>query len=488
MPLSANLVTARRMLAAAALAATAGLAASPVAQAAGPRPHFQMPFTCGQQIMATTYANHGPDPDSIDMWHLDADKNNVSSGEPVLASADGVVTNVSKNGKDEFQVFLDHGNGWTTQHKHLESLPPLKVGQAVAQGEQIGRVGNTGIQPVQFHLHYTQLQDGTPVRIQFNGALIDTHQGNPDTFGAWLTKSGELMTSNNCPGRAFVPFQQSGHHLYAYEAARGAAGIASIKPGGLGVTNPWGSTSGDRQWTHFAGFAVGSEQRFISYASATGKVEFNSIATSGPKTLSSGTWGKGWTHLMPFTLGNQPYYIAYNSLTGARNVDRINAAGNGSATVLGGSWTKGWSQLVAFKLAGVQHVMLYKGGTGQVRIIKITGSADNVTISDVWSSTWPTGFTHIVPIAHDGAVLLLRYKQATGAVSYDRIDAAGKGTKHLGSDVWATDWSTMSPFSLDAQGHVLVYRTTGLAKVLKLNATGSDMTTIHTEGWTTGLA
>ena len=483
--------TARRMtrtLASVALAATTALAASSAAEAAGPRPNFQMPFTCGQEIMATTYSNHGPDPDSIDMWHLDADKNNISQGEPVLASADGVVTNVSKNGKEEFQVFLDHGNGWTTQHKHLESLPPLTVGQAVAQGEQIGRLGNTGIQPIQFHLHYTQLQDGTAVRIQFNGSLIDTHQGNPDVFGAWLTKSGELMTSNNCPGRAFTPFQQNGTHLYAYEAARGAAGIASINPGGLGVTNPWGSTSGDRQWTHFAGFAVAGGQRFISYASATGKVQFNSISTSGPAKLSSGTWGKGWTHLTPFTLGSQPYYIAYNSLTGNRNIDRINAAGNGSATVLGGSWTQGWTQLVPFKLAGVQHVLLYKGGSGEVRIIKITGSGDNVAIANVWSSTWTTGWTHIVPMTHNGAVHLLRYKQATGLASFERIDAAGQGIQTLGAEYWATDWSTMSPFSISSQGHVLVYRTTGLAKVLKLNAAGSDMSVIHTQGWTTGLA
>ncbi len=54
MMISANLTTARRMLAAVALASTAALAASPAAQAAGPRPHFQMPFTCGQEIMATT--------------------------------------------------------------------------------------------------------------------------------------------------------------------------------------------------------------------------------------------------------------------------------------------------------------------------------------------------------------------------------------------------------------------------------------------------
>ena len=481
--------TARRSLLAVALAATTALAAAPAAQAADPRPDFQMPFTCGQQIMATTYSTHGPDPDSIDMWHLDADKDNVSQGEPVLASADGTVTNVSKNGKDEFQVFLDHGNGWSTQHKHLESLPPLSVGQRVAQGEQIGRLGNTGIQPIQYHLHYTQLEDGDPKRIQFNGSLIDTHEGNPDVFGAWLTKSGELMTSYNCPGRSFLPFDQGGRrHLYAYEAERGAAGIASIKPDGSGTSNPWGTTSGDRQWTHFMPFASGGDQRYLAYASATGKVEFNRISTGGPTKVSSGTWGKGWTHFAPLTLGGQPYFIAYNSLTGARNVDRINATGNGATTVLGGAWTQGWTQLVPFRLGSVQHLLLYRGGTGEVRILKVTGSGDDVTLSNVWQGTWATGWTHIVPMTHDGDVHLLRYNQ-TGWASFDKVNAGGAGVTHFEYAAWSKDWTVFSPFTLSGTGHVLAYKTsTGTTKILKLNAAGDAMSTIATESWTLGLA
>jgi len=479
----------RTALAAVALAATAALAASPAAHAAGPQPDFQMPLTCGQQIMATTYSNHGPDPDSIDMWHLDADENNISQGEPVLASADGVVTKVLKNGKDEFQVDLDHGAGWTTEHKHLESLPPLKVGQTVAQGEQIGRLGNTGIQPIQYHLHYTQLADGDPKRIQFNGKLIDTHEGNTDVFGAWTTKSGELMTSYNCPGRAFLPFDQNGRrHLFAYEAERGAAGIASVNAGATGITNPWGTTSGDRQWTHFMPFASGGDQRYLAYASATGKVEFNRIGTGGPTKLSGGTWGKGWTHLAPLTLGGQPYFIAYNSLTGARNVDRINATGTGSTTALGGLWTQGWTQIVPFSLAGVQHVLLYKGGSGEVRIIKVTGSGNTVAVSNVWSGTWATRWTHIVPMTHNGTVHLLRYSQS-GWASFDKVNAGGTGVTHLAYAGWTKDWTVFSPFTVNGLGHVLVYKTsTGAAKILRLDGNGAGVTTTTDMNWTRGLA
>lgn len=64
-----------------------------------------------------------------------------------------------------------------THYIHLEQVPSLSIGQKVAQGEQIGRVGNSGT--VAYHLHYSQLADGAAVRIAFNGGLIGTHAGNP---------------------------------------------------------------------------------------------------------------------------------------------------------------------------------------------------------------------------------------------------------------------------------------------------------------------
>ena len=487
-PLSRLRSTTRRSaLVAAAVAATASLGAAPAANAAGPAPLFQMPVQCGQMWEATTYANHGPDPDSIDLGMWSDDNDNLSDGQPALASADGVVTKVGINGKDENEVFLDHGNGWTTQHKHLQTIPPVVVGQAVAQGQQIGRIGRSGAD--EFHLHYTQLRDGTAVKIQFNGTEIETGQDNPDTWGDWVTRDGEQLTSNNCPGRAFVPFfQDAKQHFLAYENARGAAGIASIKSDASGVTNPWGTTSGDKMWTHFMPFSVAGDTRYISYASATGAVQFDRIRTTGPTKLSAGTWGKGWTHLMPFTLGTSPYFIAYNALTGSANVDRINAAGTGSTTAIGTTWTKGWTQLVPFRMSGVQYFLTYRGGTGEVKVNKVTGSGDNVVIDNVWQGTWSTGWTHLVPMVHDGIVQLLRYKQATGLASFDKINAGGLGVANLGTEGWTTRWSTFSPFTLNGDGHVLAYKVTGSAKILRLNAGGGSTSTTSSMGWTLGLA
>ena len=129
-----------------------GLAA-PAAEAAGPRPFFQMPFACGQTWEASTYDGHWPDQDSIDLGEWDPQDANMSQGEPVLASADGTVLDVFTDGGGDNRVYLDHGDGWVTHYIHLEQVPPLTKGQHVAQGEQIGRVGNSGTEA--YHLHYT---------------------------------------------------------------------------------------------------------------------------------------------------------------------------------------------------------------------------------------------------------------------------------------------------------------------------------------------
>ena len=121
------LTPAQRVVLAVAPFTLAALLASP-AEAAGPRPFFQMPFACGQTWEASTYDGHWPDQDSIDLGEWTAGDANMSKGEPVLASADGKVLDVFTNPAGDIRVYLDHGDGWVTHYIHLEQVPPLTVG------------------------------------------------------------------------------------------------------------------------------------------------------------------------------------------------------------------------------------------------------------------------------------------------------------------------------------------------------------------------
>jgi murein DD-endopeptidase MepM/ murein hydrolase activator NlpD len=65
------------------------------------------------------------------------------SGTPVRASSDGIVTMTSELFFAGKAVFLDHGMGIITMYFHLSEIH-VKEGEKVAQGQILGRVGQTG--------------------------------------------------------------------------------------------------------------------------------------------------------------------------------------------------------------------------------------------------------------------------------------------------------------------------------------------------------
>jgi len=79
-------------------------------------------------------------------------------GEPVYATAAGLVKEASyQNGYGNL-VMLDHGFGLQTRYGHLQSYS-VKPGDHVKRGDMIGRVGDTG-RATGYHLHYEILANG----------------------------------------------------------------------------------------------------------------------------------------------------------------------------------------------------------------------------------------------------------------------------------------------------------------------------------------
>lgn len=86
-------------------------------------------------------------------------------GTPVLAPAAGTVMAATTRYPDGPHygtvVVLDHGNGWQTLYAHLDNFD-VRVGQRVAAGEQIARVGRSG-RTTGAHLHLEALHEGQRV-------------------------------------------------------------------------------------------------------------------------------------------------------------------------------------------------------------------------------------------------------------------------------------------------------------------------------------
>ncbi len=82
-------------------------------------------------------------------------------GEPVHATAAGVVSVAAAAGGYGNMVEIDHGGGYATRYGHLSSIG-VTQGQQVAAGAIIGHVGSTG-RSTGPHLHYEVRIDGEAV-------------------------------------------------------------------------------------------------------------------------------------------------------------------------------------------------------------------------------------------------------------------------------------------------------------------------------------
>jgi murein DD-endopeptidase MepM/ murein hydrolase activator NlpD len=86
----------------------------------------------------------------------------ASYSTPVLAAAGGEVIQAGYFGGYGYSVMLYHGGGYATWYAHLSSID-VSMGQLVARGGQVGRVGSTGWSTGP-HLHF---------EIRINGVAQD---------------------------------------------------------------------------------------------------------------------------------------------------------------------------------------------------------------------------------------------------------------------------------------------------------------------------
>jgi murein DD-endopeptidase MepM/ murein hydrolase activator NlpD len=81
-------------------------------------------------------------------------------GAPVMAAADGVVTQAGPAGGYGNIIRIRHADGWATGYAHLMAFAPgIADGARVLRGEVIGFVGHTGLATGP-HLHYEVSHDG----------------------------------------------------------------------------------------------------------------------------------------------------------------------------------------------------------------------------------------------------------------------------------------------------------------------------------------
>lgn len=84
-----------------------------------------------------------------------------TTGQPIVASKDGVVSMASVYSGYGNAVIVDHGGGIQTLYAHLSAYA-VSAGQTVSQGQVVGNVGCTG-SCTGDHLHFEVRVNGSPV-------------------------------------------------------------------------------------------------------------------------------------------------------------------------------------------------------------------------------------------------------------------------------------------------------------------------------------
>ncbi len=91
-------------------------------------------------------------------WGLDISTN---IGNPIMATADGIVIKVETDRYLGKNVTISHGNGYTTVYGHMSNFA-VKAGQKVKRRDIIGYIGQTG-KAAGPHVHYEVFKDGKRV-------------------------------------------------------------------------------------------------------------------------------------------------------------------------------------------------------------------------------------------------------------------------------------------------------------------------------------
>jgi murein DD-endopeptidase MepM/ murein hydrolase activator NlpD len=85
----------------------------------------------------------------------------TDKGDPVFATADGIVQAAGWSGDYGNMVVLNHEFGIATRYAHLSAFT-VKAGDRVSRGDTLGYVGMTG-RASGSHLHYEVLANGKPI-------------------------------------------------------------------------------------------------------------------------------------------------------------------------------------------------------------------------------------------------------------------------------------------------------------------------------------
>lgn len=159
--------------------------------------HYYPPFREGWTYQGATYAGHSD-------WSVDWNRRTPTggwledTGDPVLAAADGTVSEVDKG---DGLVMVNHWGGlYRTEYRHMQNIV-VKEGQKVDRSDRLGSIGNVAGDGRSFgahlhHVHYRRDTTASPwkrVRMTFEGKPVGPSVESDDKPEGWKPPAAEFV-------------------------------------------------------------------------------------------------------------------------------------------------------------------------------------------------------------------------------------------------------------------------------------------------------
>lgn len=284
-----------RLVLAAAVAAGLALlgtpfAAPPAEAAVAGGPLFQLPFPCGQ-----TWNGNSSNSSAHRSYEIDFNRTD-DVNDPVVAAGAGIVRTATHQGSTNRYgnlVKIEHPGGWFTYYAHLNRMD-VSIGQQVAQGQQIGLLGNTSApgNTISPHLHYEVRQGATgyPDNIRrgyFDGISFDYAGDGAQDLTSRNCNDPEALCGSGYEAIDLAHLDASGvHHGTVYLMWNGSANcVVTVKHRNRTTATttsaylePEGATrvTDSGQFLNYAGPVRKTAPGCIRWGGAIGSVAYNS--------------------------------------------------------------------------------------------------------------------------------------------------------------------------------------------------------------------
>ncbi|MEV0622053.1 FG-GAP-like repeat-containing protein [Nonomuraea sp. NPDC050404] len=443
-------------------------------------PDFQLPFPCGHKWRLNTYdSTHAP---ALDMVR---EPQSQTEGSPLVAPAAGTVNRSFYHDQAGNVIQINHGGGHFTTYIHLQSRA-VSVGDKVARGQGIGRVGHTG--PTSNgtpHLHYEQGYDANgdgSASWGFEGAERVTARFDGKAYGPGTGLEWRNVVSRNC-----------GQAAGLFGADFNGDGVGDLFATGTGSLHIWngrggnGFTAPDVVGSGWNGFSrpIGGDfngDGVGDLAAVRDGVLNIWNGKGGNRFNAAQEIGSGWTHLARTLVSLGDVNKDGRADLGAVDAEGVLHVWNGrggnkftSAVPIGGGWSSfgrpvggdfnadGIGDLAAVGTDGVLHIWNGRGGNDFGQAERVGGG---------WTRAMASTLMSLGDVNGDGHSDLAAVKDGTLHVWNGRGGNDFTAAEPVGSG-WAPHFPAESGADFNADGLGDIFATgTGILNIW--NGTGAN--------------